>query len=108
MDSSHPGEISPHSTQMRSHLGGIIFLHVNNFFQAVPIRQDCSFAEAFIRRCSVKKIVPKNFTKFTGKHLCQGLSFDKIVGLRPASAFSLDSVCFYQYCVKKYNSSYKI
>ena len=35
--------------------------------------------------CSVKKGVLKNFTKFTGKHLCQSLFFNKIVGLRPAT-----------------------
>ena len=28
------------------------------------------------RRCSVKKGVLKNFTKFTGKHLCQSLFFN--------------------------------
>ena len=28
------------------------------------------------RRCSVKKGVIKNFTKFTGKHLCQSLFFN--------------------------------
>ena len=32
------------STQVRSHLGGMIFLHVNSFCQAVPPRQDCSFS----------------------------------------------------------------
>ena len=31
--------------------------------------------EAVSRGCSVKKGVPKNFTKFTGKHLCQSLFF---------------------------------
>ena len=30
------------------------------------------------RRCSIKKCVLKNLSKFTGKHLCQGLFFDKI------------------------------
>ena len=49
---------------VRSLLGGMNFLHVNNFCQAVPHRQDCSF--------------------------------------------SLDSVCFCIYYVKKCNSSYKI
>ena len=29
------------------------------------------------------KGVLKNFAKFTGKHLCQSLSFNKIAGLRP-------------------------
>ena len=27
--------------------------------------------------------VLKNFTKLTGKHLCQSLSFNKVVGFRP-------------------------
>ena len=32
-------------------------------------------------RCSVKKCVLRNFTKFTGKHLRQILCFNKVVGL---------------------------
>ena len=32
-----------------------------------------------------KKGVLKNFTKFTGKHLCQSLFFNKVAGLRPAT-----------------------
>ena len=39
-------------------------------------------SEAVIQRCSVKN---KNFTKFTGKHLCQSLFFNKVAGLRPAT-----------------------
>ena len=31
-----------------------------------------------------KKVVLRNFTKFTGKHLCQSLFFNKVAGLRPA------------------------
>ena len=37
------------------------------------------------RRCSKKKDVLKNFTEFTGNHLCQGLFFNKIAGLTPAT-----------------------
>ena len=37
------------------------------------------------QRCSIKKDVPKNFTKFTGKHLCQSLLFNKVAGLNPAT-----------------------
>ena len=33
----------------------------------------------------MKKGVLINFAKFTGKHLCQGLFFNKVVGLRPAT-----------------------
>ena len=37
------------------------------------------------QRCSMKKGVLRNFTKFTGKHLCQSLLFNKVAGLRPAT-----------------------
>ena len=48
-------------------------------------------------RSSVKKDVLQNFAKFTGKHLCQSLFFDKFAGLgscrpvycRKFSAFAL-------------------
>ena len=36
-------------------------------------------------RCSVKKGVLRNFPKFTRKHLCQILSFNKVTGLSPAT-----------------------
>ena len=32
-----------------------------------------------------KKGVLRNFPKFTGKHLCQSLIFNKVAGLRPAT-----------------------
>ena len=37
------------------------------------------------RRCSVRKDVLINFAKFTGKHLCQRLFFNKVAGPRPAT-----------------------
>ena len=36
------------------------------------------------RRCSVRKGVLRNFTKFTGKHLCQSLFFNEVATLRSA------------------------
>ena len=33
--------------------------------------------------CSVRKGVLRNFAKFTGKHLCQSLFFNKVADLRP-------------------------
>ena len=33
------------------------------------------------RRYSVKKGVLRNFTKFTGKHLCQSILFNKVAGI---------------------------
>ena len=37
------------------------------------------------QRCSIQKGVFRNFTKFTGKNLCQGLFFNNVAGLRPAT-----------------------
>ena len=37
------------------------------------------------RRCSIRKGVLRNFAKFAGKHLCQGLFFNKVTGLRLAT-----------------------
>ena len=37
------------------------------------------------QRCSVMKGILRNFAKFTGKHLCQGLFFNQVVGLGPAA-----------------------
>ena len=31
-----------------------------------------------LQRCSVRKSGLRNFAKFTGKHLCQGLYFNKV------------------------------
>ena len=33
------------------------------------------------QRCSIYKGVPRNFTRFTGRHLCRGLFFNKVAGL---------------------------
>ena len=37
------------------------------------------------QRCSMKKSVLRNSTKFTGKHLCQSIIFNKVSGLRHAT-----------------------
>ena len=36
-------------------------------------------------RCFIKKSVLQNFSKFTEKHLCQSLFFNKVAGLRPVT-----------------------
>ena len=43
------------------------------------------FSRSNHKRCSLKKAIPKNFSKFTGKHLRQGLFFNKVAGLRLAT-----------------------
>ena len=57
-------------------------------------------AEAVVRGCSVKKGVLRNFTKFTGKHLCQSLFFNKVADLRPATLLKkrLAQVFFCGFC----------
>ena len=35
------------------------------------------------QRCSIRKGVLRNFTKFIGKHLCKSLFSNKVAGLRP-------------------------
>ena len=47
--------------------------------------------EAFLQNCSVKKGVLRTFAKFTEKHQCQGLFFNKVAGLRPATLLKRES-----------------
>ena len=37
------------------------------------------FGETVVQRCSVKKGDLRNFAKFTGKHLCHSLFFNKVI-----------------------------
>ena len=48
-------------------------------------------------RCSVKKGVPRNFAKVTGKHLCQSLFLNRVAGHMPATLLKkrLWHRCFY-------------
>ena len=39
-----------------------------------------------------KKDVLRSFTKFTGKHLCQSLFYNKGVGLRPATLLKKETL----------------
>ena len=52
----------------------ISFLYIKQNILRVPFRSNH-------QRCSMKKGVLRNFTKFTGKHLCQSLFFNKVAGL---------------------------
>ena len=44
-----------------------------------------SYAEAIVRRCSVKKVFLKKFKKFKEEHLCQSLFLNKVADLRPVT-----------------------
>ena len=58
-------------------------------------------SKAVVQKCSEKKAVRRNFAKFTEKHLCQGLFFDKVAGLRPATLLKVLSC-------KLYNNKYML
>ena len=44
------------------------------------------------------KSVLRNFAKFTGKHLCQSLFFNKIAGVRPATLLKKVTLAHVFYC----------
>ena len=46
------------------------------------------------REVFCKKVVLKNFAKFTGKHLCQSLFFNKVAGLRQLFLQNTSGGCF--------------
>ena len=60
-------------------------LSVLLYIQHLLPHYHCYYSEAVVRKCSIKKGVLRNFTKFSGKYLCQSLFFGKIAGLRPAT-----------------------
>ena len=57
---------------------------LKTYFLEVP-EVYLEFSRNSHHRCSIKNRVLKNFTKFTGKHLCQSLFFNKAAGLRSAT-----------------------
>ena len=71
------GETSPTLFSKRSKLG--IYLDQ----QCLMSYRVCFWSSH--QSCSARKGVLINFTKFTGKQLCQNLFFNKVAGLRPAT-----------------------
>ena len=49
--------------------------------------QSISINRSSHQRCFLIKGVPRTIVKFTGKHLCQSLFFNKVAGLRPTTIF---------------------
>ena len=72
----------------------------NSFYKKVRNQFSCIYIYQFRqsrssqRRCSVRKVVLRNFAKFTGEHLRQSLLFNKVAGLikkeTPAQVFSCE------------------
>ena len=69
--------------QIYSHMFFYIATTIGNAYmtQKIPMYRSSH------RRCSVRKSVVRNFAKFTGKHLCQTLFFNKVSGMRPGTLF---------------------
>ena len=59
---------------------------------------ESELSEALVQRCSIKKCVLRNVTKFTGKHLYQSHFLNKVAGLRPKEKKSLAQVFFCEFC----------
>ena len=66
----------------------ILFKEISD---SLPLKSSLDISDIIIgvfyrsshKRCSVKKVFLENSQKFTGKHLCQNLFFNKVAGLRP-------------------------
>ena len=54
-------------------------------------------------RCSVRRGVPRNFAKFTGKYLCQSLFFNKVAGLRQHLFYRAPPVAAFEVCNRMRN-----
>ena len=58
---------------------------------SVDTLADTATVRSSHRGYSVRKGALRNFAKFTGKHLCQSLFFNKVAVLRPAALLKRDS-----------------
>ena len=59
-----------------------IWGHLYRVYNICVIMVSSALCRSSHRKCSIKKGVLRNLTKFTGKHLCQSLFFNKAAGLR--------------------------
>ena len=65
-------------------------------FKLMRVRRTFLKTEALAQTCSVRKVFLEISQKFTKKHLCQSLFFNKVTGLRPESLLKkrLSHRCF--------------
>ena len=54
------------------------------------------------QRCSIKKRVLRNFTKFTGKQLCQSGFLNEVAGLSPATLLKILKKTLWHRCFPVY------
>ena len=74
-------------TFLANEIGQLTFSAVQTRLYRRKDLQDCLrlIFRSSHRMCSVREGVLRNFTKFTGKHLCQSFFFNKVAGLRSAT-----------------------
>ena len=60
-------------------------LSAEEFYGSSDLTWMCMLQKQPLEVFFEKKVFLKNFTKFVGKHLCQSLVFNKLVGPRPAT-----------------------
>ena len=66
-------------------------LNESRKFMRLRYESTCFFIESSRQEVFCEKDVLRNFTKFTGKHLCQCLFFNKVAIRRPATFLKRDS-----------------
>ena len=64
------------------------------FLKVEPFYQISRFRSSHLEVLFCKKGALKNFTKFTGKHLCWSLFFNKVAGLATSFKNWLGQMCF--------------
>ena len=65
--------------------------HVISWWQvAFPRNLSLSFSEAAVCRCSSKQVLLE-ILQYSQENICVGVSFNKVVGLRPATLFQPDT-----------------
>ena len=61
----------------------VLLMSRNRKFVEQKHSSHLSYCRSSHQRCSIKKGILRNFTKFTGERLCQSLFFNKVAGLHP-------------------------
>ena len=55
-----------------------MFNEIKTYFKFISLKSRVRIGRSNYQRCSVRKGVLRNFAKFTWKHLCQSLFFNKV------------------------------
>ena len=70
------------------------------------LHQKCRYIRSSHRRCSLRKRVIRNFSKFTGKHLCQSFFFNKVQAFNFIKKETLTQAFSCEFCEISSNTSF--